>query len=126
VILGDHATGKVVVETEGRADQKGSVRAQGNRIQDTSVPESDMTQADDGELVVWIMDREDWRHDILEHLSNPSKVKSKKICQQALKYMLVDDELHRRTVDGVLLKCLSKEQSRVTMGEVHEGLCGTH
>jgi hypothetical protein len=43
-----------------------------------------------------------------------------------IKYTLVGDELYRRTVDGILLKCLDEEQARVAMGEVHEGLCGTH
>jgi hypothetical protein len=38
----------------------------------------------------------------------------------------LDGELYRRTIDGVLLKCLSGEQIKVAMGEVHEGMCGTH
>jgi hypothetical protein len=29
-------------------------------------------------------------------------------------------------IDGVLLKCLSAHQTKVVMGEVHEGICGTH
>jgi hypothetical protein len=36
------------------------------------------------------------------------------------------DELYWRTIDGLLLKCLDEEESRVAMGEVHEGMCGTH
>ena len=43
-----------------------------------------------------------------------------------IKYNLIDDELYRRTADGVLLKCLDSDQARVTMGEVHEGICVTH
>jgi hypothetical protein len=35
------------------------------------------------------------------------------------------DELCRRTIDGLLLKCLD-EESKIAMGEVHEGMCGTH
>nr|AAP52537.1 retrotransposon protein, putative, unclassified [Oryza sativa Japonica Group]AAX95554.1 Reverse transcriptase (RNA-dependent DNA polymerase), putative [Oryza sativa Japonica Group]AAX95572.1 Reverse transcriptase (RNA-dependent DNA polymerase), putative [Oryza sativa Japonica Group] len=30
------------------------------------------------------------------------------------------------TIDGVLLKCLSADQAKVAIGEVHEGICGTH
>ena len=37
-----------------------------------------------------------------------------------------DDELYRRTADDVLLKYLGTDQARVAMGEVHEGICGTH
>ena len=31
-----------------------------------------------------------------------------------------------KTIDGVLLKCLSQEEARVLMGEVHEGICRAH
>ena len=44
----------------------------------------------------------------------------------AFKYVLVDDELYHRTADDILLKCLGTDQARVAMGEVHEGICGTH
>jgi hypothetical protein len=39
---------------------------------------------------------------------------------------LLNDELYRRTVDGLFLKCLNSDQSKIAMGEVHEGICGTH
>jgi hypothetical protein len=39
---------------------------------------------------------------------------------------MINDELYWCTLDGVLLKCLSEDQARVAMGEVHEGMCGTH
>ena len=44
----------------------------------------------------------------------------------ASKYVLIDDELYRRTAEDLLLKCLDSDQARVAMGEVHEGICGTH
>jgi hypothetical protein len=43
-----------------------------------------------------------------------------------LKYVIMDDELYQQTADGMLLRCLGEEQSRLAMGEVHEGLGGTH
>ena len=46
--------------------------------------------------------------------------------RMAFKYTMRDDGLYRRTVDDVLLKCLDEDQARVAMGEVHEGICGTH
>ena len=42
------------------------------------------------------------------------------------KYVLIDDELYHQTAEDVLLKCLDSDQARVPMGEVHEGICGTH
>jgi hypothetical protein len=37
----------------------------------------------------------------------------KKVKWQVLKYTLIDDELYQKTIDGVLLNCLAKEQARV-------------
>lgn len=39
---------------------------------------------------------------------------------------MLDDDLYYRTIDEVLLKCLSLEEAKVVMCEVHEGICGTH
>ena len=44
----------------------------------------------------------------------------------AFKYVLIDDELYRRTAEDLLLKCLDLDQARVAIGEVHEDICGTH
>jgi len=45
---------------------------------------------------------------------------------KALKFVLFDDQLYHRRVDGVLLKCLNQEEAKVLMGEIHEGVCGAH
>src|ERR1041385_1713710 len=68
----------------------------------------------------------DWRVPLINHLRDPSKTRDRKVRRQALKYTMHNDELHRRTIDGLLLKCLDYDQSRLAMGEVHEGICGTH
>ena len=51
---------------------------------------------------------------------------NRKIRFQATKYVLLEGELYYRTIDGVLLKCLDKEEAKVLMVEVHEGVCGSH
>ena len=40
--------------------------------------------------------------------------------------MLLEGELYYLTVDGVLLRCLDREEAKVLMGEIHEGVCGSH
>ena len=69
---------------------------------------------------------DDWRYDVYQYLQNPSQSALRKLRYKALKYTLLDDELYYRTIDGVLLKCLSADQAKVVMGVVHEGICGTH
>jgi hypothetical protein len=39
---------------------------------------------------------------------------------------VLDSSLYHRTIDGLLLKCLGSDQSKIAMGEVHAGTCGTH
>jgi hypothetical protein len=39
---------------------------------------------------------------------------------------VLDNTLYHRTIDGLLLKGLGSKQSKIAMGEVHEGIYGTH
>ena len=68
----------------------------------------------------------DWRNPVITYLQDPNQKTNKAVWRLAIKYTLVDDDLYRRTADGLLLKCLDEDQARVAMGEVHDGLCGTH
>jgi hypothetical protein len=68
----------------------------------------------------------DWRLPISKHLQSPGDAIDRKIRRQCPKYVMIENELYRRTMEGLLLKCLDKEKAQVAMEEVHEGLCGTH
>nr|AAX95830.1 retrotransposon protein, putative, unclassified [Oryza sativa Japonica Group]ABG22462.1 retrotransposon protein, putative, unclassified [Oryza sativa Japonica Group] len=72
------------------------------------------------------MSADDWRYGVHQYLTNPSQSASRKLRYKALKYTLLDDEFYYRTIDGVLLKCLNADQAKAAIGEVHEGICGTH
>jgi ribonuclease HI len=52
---------------------------------------------------------EDWRYVIKECIQDPTKVRDKMVRHQALRYTLLDGELYRRMVDGMLLGCLGEE-----------------
>ena len=68
----------------------------------------------------------DWRVEMADYLRNPSQKVTRKLRYKLTKYVLLDDQLYYKTVDGVLLKCLNQEEANVLMGEVHEGICGAH
>jgi hypothetical protein len=72
------------------------------------------------------VDTDDWRKEIIDYLKNPSKKVERRIRFQATKYVLLDDKLYYRTIDGVLLRCVSIDESKGLMGEIHEGVCGAH
>jgi hypothetical protein len=71
-------------------------------------------------------DASDWRTPIINYLHNPSVRTDKNIRRTSFKYVLISDELYRRTVDDVLLKCLGPDDAILAMAKVHEGICGTH
>jgi hypothetical protein len=39
---------------------------------------------------------------------------------------MLDNTLYRGIIDGLLLKYLCSDQSKIAMGEVYECICGTH
>jgi hypothetical protein len=68
----------------------------------------------------------DWRLPLLKCIRDPKKRTDKKVKWQVLKYTSIDDELYRRTIDGMLLKCLGEEQAKVAVQKVHDEICGAH
>nr|AAQ56390.1 putative gag-pol precursor [Oryza sativa Japonica Group] len=62
---------------------------------------------------------EDWRIPLVRYLKDPTLKVDRKIRRQAFKYTLLDEDLYRQNIDGVLLKCLDEDQSKVAMGEGH-------
>jgi hypothetical protein len=71
-------------------------------------------------------DPNDWRTPLVRYLENPGHIANRKVQRQALKYVMLDNILYHRIIDGLLLKYLGSDQSKIAMGEVHEGICGTH
>jgi hypothetical protein len=71
-------------------------------------------------------DASDWRTPITNYLQNLNIRTDKNIWRTSFKYVLMSDELYRRTVNDVLLKCLGPDDAILAMAEVHEGICGTH
>ena len=62
----------------------------------------------------------------MNYLRNPSQKVSRKLRYKSIKYVLLDEQLYYKTINGVLLRCLSQEDAKVLMGEVHEVVCGAH
>jgi ribonuclease HI len=71
-------------------------------------------------------DPDAWRTPLVCYLENPGHIADRKVQRQALKYVMLDNTLYRRTIDELLLKSLGSDQSKIAMGEIHEGICGTH
>jgi hypothetical protein len=65
-------------------------------------------------------------HLFFTYLHDRSIRTDRNIRRAAFKYVLIDDELYRRTPIDVLLRCLGLDDAILAMAVVHEGICGTH
>src|ERR1044072_3067715 len=68
----------------------------------------------------------DWRKHIFEFLQNPTGSTDRKVKYKALSYVIIGNELFKKSPDGVLLKCLSDNEAYVAISAVHNGACGAH
>jgi hypothetical protein len=69
---------------------------------------------------------DDWRKEIVDYLKDPSRKVSRKLRYKAIKFVLLDERLYYKSLEGVLLQCLVQEEAKRMMSEVHDGLCGAH
>jgi ribonuclease HI len=73
----------------------------------------------------------DWRQPFIDYLSEqkvPSdKNSAEQLVRRAKSYVLVGDKLYKRgTSSGVLMKCVSREEGKDILEEIHKGVCGNH
>ncbi|KAG9442524.1 hypothetical protein H6P81_018378 [Aristolochia fimbriata] len=73
---------------------------------------------------------EDWRDPISNFLRHDILLADLRdrvqIRRAAPKYIFINDVLHRRSYEGLLLRCLSKEEGLQVLKETHGGICGAH
>ena len=53
------------------------------------------------------------------------KVEDFKVKYRALNYVIVGNDLFKKTAEGVLLKCLSESEAYLAVSHVHSGACGS-
>ena len=55
------------------------------------------------------------------------KAEATRVIRRSKNYVLVGDKLYRRAASsGVLLKCVSFEEGKEILDEIHSGCCGNH
>ena len=67
----------------------------------------------------------DWRKAIVSYLENPNGTTCRKIKYRALSYVIMGNELFKKTPEGVLLKCLGETEAYMVVSSTHSGVCGT-
>jgi ribonuclease HI len=72
-----------------------------------------------------------WTQDFIDYIKEnkllDNREEATRIIRRSKNYILVGDNLYRRaTSSGVLLKCISREEGKEIIEEIHLGYCGNH
>ena len=53
-------------------------------------------------------------------------VRVKKYQQRSKGFVIVGDNLYKRSTSGILMKCVTLEEGKDILREIHKGVCGNH
>jgi hypothetical protein len=73
----------------------------------------------------------DWRQPFIDYLREQKVPSDKNLVEQLIRransYVLVGDKLYRwGASSGVLMKCVTLEEGKGILEEIHKGVCGNH
>ena len=132
----DHYTISHIPREENmKADSLAKYSSNGEAQELGMVPVEVLTTPSIDEMEVdWVMglsqEPETWMTPIKEYLLNGKLPEDRKerqrLLRKAPRYMVQDGRLYRYGFSMPLLRCVSKEESRTILAEVHGGECGDH
>ncbi|XP_071678375.1 uncharacterized protein [Lolium perenne] len=53
-------------------------------------------------------------------------VEARRVIQRSKAFIVLKGELYKRSISGVLQRCITSEEGRVILKDIHEGVCGHH
>jgi ribonuclease HI len=71
----------------------------------------------------WISEIRDY---LKENVLPEDHMSAERIVRLAKRYTLVEGDLYRRGANGVLMRCITQEEGRELLVEIHGGECGSH
>ena len=81
-----------------------------------------------------LMIEEDWRTQFIDFIKefklpphvDPKSTEAARIIRRSKGFVLVGDNLYKRSTLGILMKCVTLEEGKDILREIHEGVCGNH
>ncbi|XP_050920040.1 uncharacterized protein LOC127137641 [Lathyrus oleraceus] len=104
-------------------------KAMAARLSPTDLESTRLGYANKEEFEVLAIDTlmdTNWRNPIINYLKDPSIDTERKTKYRVLSYVLMGNELFRKTPEGILLKCLGENEAYLALSSVHSGACGAH
>jgi hypothetical protein len=71
----------------------------------------------------WISEIQDY---LKENILPEDHVSAERIVRLAKRYAMVEGGLYRRGANGILMRCITQEEGRELLTEIHGGECGSH
>ena len=71
----------------------------------------------------WISEIWDY---LKENILPEDHVAAERIVRLAKRYTVVEGDLYRHGANGILMRCITKEEGRELLTEIHGGECGSH
>jgi hypothetical protein len=72
----------------------------------------------------------DWMSPIMAYLDNQpisdDNVEIERIARKSRMYHLIDGVLYRQGANGMIMRCISKEEGSQLLQDIHSGVCGAH
>ncbi|XP_066354873.1 uncharacterized protein [Miscanthus floridulus] len=72
----------------------------------------------------------DWRIPYLNYLVHralpASRTEARRLTHRAKSFVLLDQELYKRSPTGILQRCIPTKQGRELLQDIHGGMCGHH
>ena len=73
---------------------------------------------------------DDWRTPLIKFISSDElpedNAEADKITRQAKIYCMIGNDLYKKAPNGVLLKCVSSDDGKHLLHDIHEAVCGSH
>jgi transposase InsO family protein len=86
--------------------------------------------APDPTLVAIIGEDDDWTHPYIAYLEHrilpKDETEARMIVRRCKSFVMIDKELYKRSVSGVFQRCVSPEEGRKILYDIHAGDCGNH
>nr|CAH68008.1 OSIGBa0157K09-H0214G12.19 [Oryza sativa] len=80
--------------------------------------------------VVDIETTDDWRSPLIKFISSEElpedDTEAEKIIRKAKIYCMVGNDLYKKAPNRIFLKCVSTDDGRQLLLDIHEGICGSH
>jgi hypothetical protein len=79
---------------------------------------------------VLLTEFEDWRQPIIDSLNNDhhpdDEASAARMAARARSYTIIGGRLYKKGVVQPLLKCISQDEGKELLSEIHSGNCGSH